>query len=47
LLKVGAGLFAGATFLTLAAPLVAEAIAILPPPFLNSTKGPMDRWGLD
>ena len=47
LLKVGAGLLAGATFLALAAPLVGEAIATLPPVFPRGTEKPLDDWGLD
>jgi alpha-beta hydrolase superfamily lysophospholipase len=46
-LKAGVGLLAGATLLTLAAPLVGEAIATRPPMYPRGTEKPLDDWGLD
>jgi dipeptidyl aminopeptidase/acylaminoacyl peptidase len=44
--KIAAGIVAGATLLTLAAPLVGEIIAILPPAFRKADSAPMIESGL-
>jgi uncharacterized protein len=45
-LKIAAGVVAGATFLTFVAPLVGEAVATLPPPFPRSTPTPLTEYNL-
>ena len=46
IIKIAAGIVAGATLLTLAAPLVGETIAILPPTFRKADSAPMVEAGL-
>ncbi len=46
LLKIAAGVLAGAAMLTLVGPIVGETIAILPPPFPKGTPDPLDVLGL-
>ena len=46
IIKIAAGIVAGATLLTLAAPLVGETIAILPPAFRKADSAPMIEAGL-
>jgi dipeptidyl aminopeptidase/acylaminoacyl peptidase len=47
MVKIAAGIVAGATLLTLAAPLVGETIATFPPAFPGDTAGPLADVGLD
>ncbi len=46
ILKIAAGVVAGATLLTLVGPLVGEAVATLPPPFPKDPANPLTEAGL-
>ena len=45
--KIAAGIVAGATLLTLVAPLVGETVATLPPPFRKADSDPLAEVGLE